>query len=95
MGPYDRCVLRQRKKSTAVLRYVGSDIPPVVASLASMLLEEGKCAAIYHTNFPFDKFGEHYPFMTEFKSRRISNLSASMPTSISLELDDYQVSVGD
>ena len=91
VGPYDRCVLRQRNKTTVVLITDEPAVPPKVASLASLLLQEGKCLHVYHTNFTFEKFSELYPFMTEHKTRRTSNFSAKMPTSISLELDDYQV----
>ena len=93
MGPYDRCILRQRTKATIVLINEDANVPPKVATLASILLQEGKCSAVYHTNFPFEQFGEYYSFMTEYKSRRVSNLSAAMPTSLSLELDDYQVNI--
>ena len=84
-------MLRQRNKATIVLITDEASVPHRVAALASILLQEGKCLHVYHTNFSYEKFADLYPFMAEHKSRRQSNLSAKMPTSISLELDDYQV----
>ena len=92
VGPYERCVLRQRLRATLVLVTETDEVGDKVAALASLFLQEGKVSKVFHTAFSFEQFSIFYPFTVELdNTRRISNCSVAMPKSISLEMDDFQI----